>query len=229
MPDYAVIAQAYDQTVRIYAAQTNELVETARTIHETWPTATAAFGRFLTVSAMMGLMYKDEERITLRIKGDGPIKHMLIEANPQGEVRGEIGNPHVYMVYEDGPKKGKLNVGTAVGRGFLHVTKDLRMRDYFTSSSELQTGEIADDFTYYFTLSEQTPASVGLGVLVDTDQSVLAAGGYILQLMPNVTDETIQHIESVISNLSVGDRFDSNQSYTGRHRRVIIRWQLSTA
>lgn len=201
MNDYALIAYAYDKSVRIYAATTTNLVEEARRIHETWPTATAAFGRFLTASAMMGLMYKKGERITLKIKSDGPISSMLVEANPEGEVRGEINNPHVYLKYEDGPKKGKLNVGQSVGNGFLYVTKDLNMKEYFTSSSELQTGEIGDDFTYYFALSEQSPSSVGLGVLVNVDMSVLASGGYILQLMPNVSEEVISHLESVIAKL----------------------------
>jgi molecular chaperone Hsp33 len=201
MKDYVLIGTAYDQTIRIYVASSTHLVEKARTIHDTWPTATAALGRFLTVSAMMGLMYKKEERITLRIKGDGPIGAMLVEANSKGEVRGEIQNPHVYLTYESGPKAGKLNVGQGVGQGFLHVTKDLGMKDYFTSSSELQTGEIGDDFTYYFVISEQTPASVGVGVLVNTDQSVLSSGGYILQVMPNCKETTISHIEELISSL----------------------------
>lgn len=201
MSDYAIKNYAYNKEVRIYVASSTNLVEEARKIHKTWPTATAAFGRTLTVSAMMGLMYKEKETITIRIKGDGPIGSLLVEANAKGEVRGEIQNPHVYIKYEDGPKKGKLNVGAAVGKGLLHVTKDLKMKDYFTSSSELQTGEIGDDFTYYFALSEQTPSSVGVGVLVNTDQSVLAAGGYILQLMPNVKEETIQKIEEIVTHI----------------------------
>ncbi|MCF7930543.1 MAG: Hsp33 family molecular chaperone HslO [Acholeplasmataceae bacterium] len=201
MKDYAIIATAYNQTVRIYVASSTHLVEEARKIHDTWPTATAALGRVLTVSAMMGLMYKQDERITIRIKGDGPIGPILVESNTKGDVRGEIRNPHVYLQYEDGPKKGKLNVGAAIGSGFLHITKDLGMKEYFTSSSDLQTGEIGDDFTYYFTTSEQTPSSVGVGVLVNTDYSVIASGGYILQLMPHATEETIVYLEHLISTL----------------------------
>lgn len=201
MKNYAIISYAYDKTVRIYAAQTTDLVEETRKIHDLWPTASAAFGRFITASAMMGLMYKKKERITLRIKGNGPIGSMLVEANPNGEVRGEIQNGHVYMKYEDGPKKGKLNVGGAVGQGFLFVTKDLNMKEYFTSSTQLQTGEIADDFTYYFASSEQVPSSVGLGVLVNRDQSILASGGYILQLMPGVTEDTISAIEQTLKTI----------------------------
>ena len=126
---------------------------------------------------------------------------MLIEANHLGEVRGEIQNPNVYIKYEEGPKAGKLNVSQAVGEGFLHITKDLGMKDFFTSSSELQTGEIGDDFTYYFAVSEQIPSSVGVGVLVDRDQSVKASGGYILQLMPFAKLETIDTIERVIQKM----------------------------
>lgn len=201
MEDYVLIGHAYNKTVRIYTALTTKTVETARILHQTWPTASAALGRFLTVSAMMGLMYKDNERLTLRIKGDGPIGSMTVEANGLGEVRADIANPEVYMTYHDGPRKGKLAVGKAVGEGFLFVTKDLLMKDYYTSSSALQTGEIADDFTYHFTTSEQTNSSVGLGVLVNPDQSIQTSGGYILQLMPGVTEETITEIENIISNL----------------------------
>src|SRR3989339_916262 len=201
MNDYLLIATAYEKSVRIYVASSTNLVEEARKIHGTWPTATAALGRFLTASVMMGMMYKDKERITLRIQADGPVESMLVEANTFGEVRGEIKNPNVYLKYEEGPKKGKLNVGDAVGQGFLYITKDLGMKDFFTSSSELQTGEIGDDFTYYFAKSEQTPSSVGVGVLVAPDMHVLAAGGYILQLMPNVKEETIKKIEEVIGSI----------------------------
>ena len=201
MKDYAIISYAYDKTVRIYASTTTNLVEEARQIHGTWPTASAAFGRFLTASAMMGLMYKPGERLTLRIKGNGPIGSMLVEANNHGEVRGEIMNPNVYLKYEDGPKAGKLNVGAAVGKGFLFVTKDLNMKEYFTSSSELQSGEIGDDFTYYFVMSEQVPSSVGLGVLVNIDQTILASGGYILQLMPGIKEETIVKLENILKTI----------------------------
>lgn len=198
MKDYAIISYAYDKQVRIYAAQSTMLVEKARSLHHTWPTSTAALGRVLTVSAMMGLTYKEGERITVRIKGDGPIGPITVEADGSGEVRGEIANPEVYLKYNSGPKAGKLNVGAGIGKGFLFVTKDLNMKQYFTSSSELQTGEIGDDFTYYFALSDQIPSSVGAGVLVDIDQHVLAAGGYILQLMPGCSEDVISKIETMI-------------------------------
>lgn len=199
--DSCLISLAYNKYARIYVSNTTNLVQEAKMIHDTWPTATAAFGRFLTVSAMMGLMYKGDENITLQIKSDGDIKQMIVKANTLGEVCGDILNPHVYYKYEDGLKKGKLNVGKAVGNGFLNIVKDLKMKDNFTSQIRLQTGEIADDFTYYFATSEQTPSSVGLGVLVDTNLNVKSSGGYILQLLPGCPDEVIDKIENTIKNI----------------------------
>lgn len=201
MKDYCLISTAYNGEARIYVSYSKSLVEKARTTHGTWPTASAALGRFLTVSAMMGLMLKDNESITLKIEGDGPIEYMLVEANALGEVKGDIKHPEVYLTYNSGPKAGKLAVGKAVGAGYLHVTKDLNMRHNFTSSIELETGEIGDDFTYYFTSSEQTPSAVGLGVLVDTDQSIKHAGGFIIQLLPNASEQTISQIEHVLSSI----------------------------
>lgn len=196
MKDYALIATAYDSMVRIYIGNTKNLVNEARTIHETMPTATAAFGRFLTVSALMGLMYKDDEKLTLQIKGDGPINQMLVEADGSGKVRGDIYNPNVYIRDE---KSGKLNVGAAVGQGFLQVTKDLNMKSNFTSSSQLVSGEIAEDFAHYFVISEQTPSAVSLGVLVDKDLSVRSSGGFIVQLLPGASDDVITKLENAIN------------------------------
>jgi molecular chaperone Hsp33 len=202
MKDYVIIGHAFNNTVRIYTSVTTQLVSEAQKIHKTWPTASAALGRFLTASGMMGFMYKDEERLTLRIKGDGPIGSMTVEASGSGLLRADILNPNVYLTYEDGAKKGKLNVSKAVGNGFLHVTKDLQLKDYYTSSSELVSGEIADDFTYYYTTSEQTNSSVGLGVLVNPDQSIQVSGGYIVQLMPGATEETITTLETIVSSIT---------------------------
>lgn len=216
MNDKCLIATAYNGEARIYVSKTTNLVEASRQIHHTWPTATAALGRFLTASVMMGLMYKNEESITLRIESDGPIGYMTVEANASGEVRADIKNPEVYLTYNSGINAGKLAVGKAVGDGFLHITKDLKMKQMFTSSVELQTGEIGDDFTYYFTSSEQTPSAVGLGVLVNLDESVKQAGGFIIQLMPFATEKTISTIESIISTLkSVTDIFESGTSIEG--------------
>lgn len=196
MKNYALIATAYDNMVRIYIGNTTNLVEEARQIHKTLPTATAAFGRFLTVSGLMGLMYKDDEKLTLQIKGDGPIGTMLVESNGLGVVRGDIINPDVYIRAK---KEGKLDVGAAVGNGFLHITKDLNMKNPFTSSTELVSGEIAEDFANYFVVSEQTPSAVSLGVLVNVDQSVLSAGGFIVQVLPGASDEVITKLENSIN------------------------------
>lgn len=210
MKNYVYIATAYDNTIRIYVSNTTQLVRKAAELHDTWPTASAAFGRFLTVSGMMGLMYKDQERLTLQITGDGPIGKMLVEASGNGEVRGELRNPHVYLRSE---KEGKLDVGAAIGKGFLHVTKDLRMRNNFTSSVELVSGEIAEDFTHYFVVSEQTPSAVSLGVLIDKDYSVKHAGGFIVQVLPGASEETITFLENNLHAIGpVSGWFDEGKS-----------------
>jgi molecular chaperone Hsp33 len=202
MSDKLVKAYAYNGTVRIYASITTDLVNYAQKTHDLWPTSAAALGRLLTVSVIMGSMYKDDQELTIRVDGDGPIGGMVATTNAKGEVRGYVGNPHVFLQYDS----GKLNVGKAVGNGFIHVTKDLKVRDMFTSSSEIQTGEIGDDFAYYFTVSEQIPSAVGVGVLVNDDNKIIASGGFILQTMPGCKEETITKIEHIISNMeSVSD------------------------
>jgi len=197
MKDYLVKAYAYDGTVRIYAANTTKLVHHAQEIHDLWPTSAAAFGRLLTASVIMGAMYKGDQELTIRVEGDGPIGSMIATTNAYGEVRGYVANPHVFLQYDS----GKLNVGKAVGNGFIHVTKDLKVKAMFTSSAEIQTGEIGDDFAYYFTSSEQIPSAVGLGVLVNDDNKILSSGGFILQVMPGCKEETIIQIEEIIKNL----------------------------
>jgi molecular chaperone Hsp33 len=197
MKDYLVKAHAFDGTVRIYSANTTKLVSHAQKIHDLWPTSAAAFGRLLTASIIMGAMYKGDQELTIRVEGDGPIGGMVATTNANGEVRGYVGNPHVFLQYNS----GKLNVGKAVGNGFIHVTKDLKVRDMFTSSAEIQTGEIAEDFAYYFTSSEQIPSAVGLGVLVNDDNTIISSGGFILQVMPGCKPETIDAIEQKLHNI----------------------------
>jgi len=193
MKDYLVKGYAFGGTVRVYTARTTNLVAEAQKRHNLWPTSTAALGRLLTSSVIMGAMYKGDQELTIRVDSDGPIGGMVATTNTLGEVRGYVGNPHVFLQYNN----GKLNVGQAVGNGFIHVTKDLKVRDMFTSSSEIITGEIAEDFAYYFTSSEQIPSAVGLGVLVNTDNTVAASGGFILQVMPGCKSETIDKIEKI--------------------------------
>ncbi|MBN2540822.1 MAG: Hsp33 family molecular chaperone HslO [Bacilli bacterium] len=197
MNDYLIKAYAFNGTVRIYAASTTNLVEEARQIHGTWPAASAAFGRLLTASLIMGAMYKEDQMLTIRIDGGGPIGEMVTVVDAHGTIKGTIENPEVHISQKD-----KLAVGMVVGtNGFIHVTKDIKIRDTFTSSAKLQTGEIADDFTYYFAASEQIPSSVGLGVLVNENNEVFASGGFILQLMPGATEETINKIEINIQEM----------------------------
>ncbi len=211
MKDYALIALAFNGEARIYTSVSTKLVEKSRKYHDTEPTATAAMGRFLTASAMMSLMYKDGERLNLKIIGDGPIGQMTVDAK-FGSVKSTIQNPNVYIKYEDGLKKGKLNVGAAVGNGHLYVTKDWK-RHYFTSSSPLQTGEIGDDFTYFYATSEQTPSAVGLGVLVSKTKKVLAAGGFIVQVLPEASNQTITTLENTISKVtSITDLLKDNKT-----------------
>ena len=197
MKDYLIKAYGFNGTVRIYTAVTTNLVAHAQEIHDLWPTSAAALGRLLTNSVIMGAMYSEDQELTIRVVGDGPIGEMVATTTSYGEVRGYVSNPHVFLQYNS----GKLNVGQAVGNGFIHVTKDLKIRNMFTSSSVIQTGEIAEDFAYYFTVSEQIPSAVGLGVLVNDNNKILSSGGFILQVMPGCKTETIDKIEKIISKL----------------------------
>lgn len=196
--DYLVKALAFNSEIRIYASRTTQLVNKANQIAAAYPTGAAAIGRTLTATAMMGAMLKGHETVTVRINGGGPIGLILADATADGKVRGYASNPQVHFQYHT----GKLNVGMAVGtEGDLYVTKDLGLKDYFTGQVPLQTGEIGDDFTYYFTQSEQTPSAVGLGVLVDPENVILAAGGFIIQVMPNASESTIAALEKSLSTL----------------------------
>ncbi|MCF0116079.1 MAG: Hsp33 family molecular chaperone HslO [Erysipelotrichaceae bacterium] len=197
MKDYLVKATACDGHVRIICVRTTDLVETTREKHDMWPTSLAALGRVEAMGAIMGSMLKDEkEKVVLQINGGGPIGTVLVEAKNNGDVRGFVGDPHQYLKYND---SNKLAVGPVVGnQGYLSVTKDLHLKDNFTGKVQLQTGEIGDDFAYYFTLSEQTPSAVSVGVLVGTDAKCQAAGGLLIQMMPNAVEEDIQYVENVV-------------------------------
>jgi len=196
--DYLAKSLAFDGEIRIYAARTTALVEVANQNVGAYPTAAAAIGRTLTATVMMGSMLKGKETITVRINGGGPIGVIVADANAHGKVRGYASNPRVHFQYDS----GKLNVGMAVGTtGDLYVTKDLGLKEYFTGQVPLQTGEIGDDFTYYFTQSEQTPSAVGLGVLVSPENEVIAAGGFIIQVMPNASEVAIGTLERSLSTI----------------------------
>jgi molecular chaperone Hsp33 len=192
--DYLVKALAFEGNIRAFAVRTTEMVGEAQKRQDTWPTASAAMGRAMTATTMMASMLKGEKnKITVKIEGGGPIGAIIVDANAKGETRGYVTNPHVHF---DLNKHGKLDVARAVGNnGYLYVVKDLGLRDNFTGQVPLVSGELGEDFTYYFASSEQVPTSVGVGVLVNPDNSILAAGGFIIQVMPGADDDTISIIE----------------------------------
>ncbi len=202
MSDYIVRATAANNQIRAYAATTRDLTEQARLIHHTSPVATAALGRLLTAGSIMGSMMKNEKDIlTLQIKSQGPIRGLLVTADAAANVKGYVYNPNVDVP----PKaKGKLDVGKAVGSGVLRVIKDLGLKEPYVGQTELVSGEIADDLTYYFAASEQVPTSVALGVLIDTDYTVRRAGGFIIQVMPGLdeSDFSIQSLEKKIGEIT---------------------------
>lgn len=196
MRDYLIKATACEGKVRAYAIRSTEMVEETRRRQDTWATASAALGRTLTISTMMGAMLKGEDKITVKIEGDGPTGPIVADANAKGEARAYITNPHVDF---DLNEKGKLDVARAVGtNGYLSVVKDLGLKEHFTGQVPIVSGEISEDFTYYFANSEQIPTSVGAGVLVNPDHTILASGGFIVQVMPGVSDDTIEYIEKRI-------------------------------
>lgn len=197
MQDHIVRAMTKDGWVKAVAVSSREIVERARQIHKTLPTATAALGRLLSAASMMGNMQKvDDGSLTLQIKGGGPLGMLLAVSDAEGNVRGYVENPQISLLEK---YRGKLDVGTAVGTdGMLTVVRDLRMKEPYVGSVELVSGEIAEDITQYFVQSEQIPTACALGVLVDVDQSVRASGGYLLQLLPGAPDETIDRLEAGI-------------------------------
>ncbi|AMO87515.1 molecular chaperone Hsp33 [Solibacillus kalamii] len=199
MKDYLVRGIAYDGQVRAFATNTTATVGEAQRRHNTWPVVSAALGRSMTASVMMGAMLKGDDKITVKIEGNGPIGPMVIDADAKGDVRGFVTNPHVHFELNE---QGKLDVRAGVGsEGALTVVKDLGLRDMFSGQTPIVSGEIAEDFTYYFATSEQVPSSVGLGVLVNPDNTILAAGGFIIQLMPGCEEETIEAIEKHLSSI----------------------------
>ena len=199
MKDYIVRAIAADSQIRAFAAVTTETVETARKDHNTSPVATAALGRLLTAGSMMGVMMKGEKDIlTLQVKGDGPINGITVTADSKGRVKGYVGEPEVIIPAN---AKGKLDVAGAVGNGFLQVIKDMGLKEPYVGQVALQTGEIAEDLTYYFAASEQVPSAVGLGVLMNKDNTVRQAGGFIVQVMPFAEEETIAKLEENVQKI----------------------------
>ncbi len=200
MSDYIVRATAAGSQIRAFAATTRELVEHARQIHNTSPVATAALGRLLTGGAMMGSMMKGEKDVlTIQMKGDGPIEGVIVTADSSANVKGYVGNPNVII-----PPNylGKLDVGAAIGYGTMFVSKDLGLKEPYNSQLPLTTSEVAEDLTYYFAKSEQVPSAVALGVLMEKDNTVKQAGGFIIQLMPFADEKIIEALEEKIAKIT---------------------------
>ena len=198
--DYIVRATAAGTQIRAFAATTRNLAEEARLAHNTSPVMTAALGRLLTAGAMMGIMLKGEkDMLTLQIRGEGPGRGLTVTADSGGRVKGY---PLVPDVILPANSMGKLDVSGAMGEGILSVIRDMGLREPYVGQTPLQTGEIAEDLTYYFATSEQIPSSVGLGVLMERDNTVKQAGGFILQLMPDTEEEVIARLEKNLSGIS---------------------------
>lgn len=211
MSDYMLRATAAEGSIRAFAITSKNTVEKARLAHNLSPIATAALGRTMSAALMMGYMLKgDKDTVSIHIEGSGPMKGINVQADAKGCVKGYVFEPDVELPPNS---QGKLDVGNAIGIGVLTVIKDMGLKDPYVGQTELKTGEIAEDFTYYFAVSEQVPSSVGLGVLVDVDCSVRQAGGFILQLMPDVSDEVIDKLEEKIKGIkSVTEMFEDNMT-----------------
>lgn len=200
MSDYIIRATAANNQIRAFAATTKDMVEKARMAHNTSPVATAALGRLLTGGVMMGVMMKGEDdMLTLQMKGDGPIGGVIVTADSHGNVKGYVGQPDVIIPVN---YAGKLDVGGAIGYGELTVIKDMGLKQPFSSKLPLTTSEVAEDLTYYFAKSEQVPSAVALGVLMEKNNTVKQAGGFIIQLMPFANEEVIGVLEEKISKIT---------------------------
>ncbi len=221
MADYIVRAIAGNAQIRAFAATTRETVEAARVAHNLSPVASAALGRTLTGAAMMGAMLKGEkDLLTLQIKGDGPIGGITATADSKGNVKGYVGNPSLVIPPN---YAGKLDVGAAVGYGMVQVMKDMGLKEPYCGQTVIQTGEIAEDLTYYFASSEQVPSSVGLGVLMDKElANVRQSGGFIIQLMPFAEDSVIEKLEQNLMQIpSVTTMLDDGMSPEDMLKKVL--------
>ncbi len=209
--DYMVRAIAADEQIRAFALTSRDLVEYAKNIHHLSHLASAALGRLMSAGLLMGDMLKSkEDLLTIQIMGEGPLKHLLVTADYDGHVKGYVSNPGAELPLRE---DGHLDVGRGIGKGNLTVIRDYHMKEPYSSTIPLHSGEIADDLTYYFAQSEQTPSSVGLGVLVNPDSTICCAGGFIVQLMPFTKEETIQKLQNNLDHLpSVTDILRQNKT-----------------
>ncbi|RAP73283.1 Hsp33 family molecular chaperone HslO [Paenibacillus montanisoli] len=218
--DYLVRGTAWNGQLRVFAVKTTALVEELRRRHDTMPTTTAALGRTATAGAMMGAMLKGKEKLTIQVKGDGPVGQIVVDANASGEVRGYVDHPQVQLASN---AQGKLDVAGAVGRsGYIHIIKDLGLKEPYRGSVPIISGELAEDFTYYFATSEQTPSVVGLSVLVDEYGKLKNAGGFIIQVLPGISDEDIARLEQAIASLpQISTLFEQGETPESLLRRVV--------
>ncbi len=199
MSDYLLKSLGYNGEVRVYVVDATETVAEAQRRHETWSAASAALGRTMIGGILLGATLKGKEKMTVKVEGNGPAGHIIVDSNGKGEVKGYIANPRISLPLNE---VGKLDVRGAVGtQGTLTVTKDLGMKEAFSGQVPLVSGELGEDFTYYMATSEQTPSAIGLSVLVDTDDSIKAAGGFMIQVMPDATDETITALENRLASI----------------------------
>jgi molecular chaperone Hsp33 len=199
LPDELVRGTGWDGALRVFAVRSTGLVAELQRRHRAYPTAAAALGRAATAGAMMGAMLKDGQRLTIQVKGDGPLGEIVVDADAEGHVRGYVDHPDVHL-----PSKtdGKLDVSGAVGNsGQLYVIKDLGLKEPYRGGVPLVSGELGEDFAYYFAVSEQIPSAVGLGVLIDRDGSVLHAGGFIVQVMPGADEKRVEELERAVASM----------------------------
>lgn len=208
LTDKLLKALAYDNEIRVYVLNATEMVAEAQRRHDSWSTATAALGRAMLGTTLLGATLKGNDKITVRINGDGPVGYLIVDSNGKGETKGYIHNPHVSLPLN---AKGKLDVRGAVGtEGMLTVSKDLGMKKPFVGQVPLISGELGEDFTYYMANSEQVPSAVGVSVLVNPDETVKAAGGFMIQVLPGAKEETIKKIETVIEELPLVSKLMEN-------------------
>lgn len=225
MTDYLIKALGMDGTIRAFAVDATETIAEAQRRHDTWSASSAALGRTMVASLLLGATVKGEDRLTVKVQGNGPAGAIVVDSNGKGEVKGYIKNPQVALPLND---KGKIDVRGAVGtNGTLTVTKDLGLKEPFTGQVPLISGELGEDFTYYMANSEQVPSAIGLSVLVDKDDSIKTAGGFMIQIMPGATEETISLLEERIAQLPlVSQLLDNGEKPEDLLERLIGKEEL---
>lgn len=208
MSDYLLKSVCYDGQIRVFTIDATDTIAEAQRRHDTWSASSAALGRTMVGALLLGVMVKGDEKVTVKVEGNGPAGHIIADSNGRGTVKGYIANPKVSLPLNE---KGKIDVRGAVGtEGTLTVTKDLGLKEPFAGQVPLISGELAEDFTYYMATSEQTPSAIGLSVLVDTDESIKAAGGFMIQVMPGATEETIAAVEKAVAEIPMVSRLMEN-------------------